>query len=78
VTVDETKLPPDVRFQELEARVSALERSRRKSLEDMEARVKQLESMVADLRKAIAPPAGPKFHESGTIHPELDDQTIAP
>jgi tetrahydromethanopterin S-methyltransferase subunit B len=76
--VDLSKLPVDVRVAELEARVAALERAKRQQLKPLEDRVRQLESTIEDLRRALSPPPQRLWHESGTIHPELDDQMIAP
>jgi hypothetical protein len=48
---------------------------------------KRLDDLQQDIDKArdkaedagiLEDPDEPKFYESGTIHPELDDQTIAP
>ncbi|MGI9080617.1 MAG: hypothetical protein ACR2GF_07365 [Acidimicrobiales bacterium] len=45
-------------------------------------RLQTLEDHIQDLERRLdghhhgGP--GPKYYESGTIHPELDDQTIAP
>jgi hypothetical protein len=41
----------------------------------LERRIQQLEQRLSEHDHAGA---GPKYYESGTIHPELDDQTIAP
>jgi tetrahydromethanopterin S-methyltransferase subunit B len=76
--VDLSKLPVDVRVAELEARVAALERAKRQQLKPVEDRVRQLETTIEELRRALSPPQQRQWHESGTIHPELDDQMIAP
>jgi hypothetical protein len=48
---------------------------------------KRLDDLQQDIDKArktaedaniLEDPDEPKFYESGSIHPELDDQTIAP
>jgi hypothetical protein len=44
-------------------------------LERLEERIHQLEQRLEEYD--LGGP-GPKYYESGTIHPELDDQTIAP
>jgi hypothetical protein len=44
-------------------------------LEHLDQRIQSLEAKLAARRQG---PDGPKYLESGTIHPELDDQTIAP
>jgi hypothetical protein len=43
-------------------------------LEALEARIEELERRVAEHNGET----GPKYYESGSIHPELDDQTITP
>jgi hypothetical protein len=51
---------------------------------DPDARLDQLEERIRhareEAREALGEPDPdePRFHESGSIHPELDDQTIAP
>lgn len=44
-------------------------------LEELERRIHTLE---ADLAARQQGGTGPHYYESGDIHPELDDQTIAP
>jgi hypothetical protein len=44
-------------------------------LEALEARIERLEGRLAAKEQGGA---GPHYYESGTIHPELDDQTITP
>jgi len=51
-------------------------------LEDRVGRLEALEERIQRLEKALADSeaggAGDKYFESGSIHPELDDQGIAP
>ncbi|MGI8777860.1 MAG: hypothetical protein ACR2LJ_10885 [Acidimicrobiales bacterium] len=51
-------------------------------LDDHGGRLEALETRIQRLEKALqsSEAAGPgeKYYESGTIHPELDDQEIAP
>jgi len=50
-------------------------------LDDHGGRLEALEARIQRLEQALqASEAGPaeKYYESGTIHPELDDQGIAP
>ena len=44
-------------------------------LEHLENRIKALENHIAAQQRGEP---GPHYYESGTIHPELDDQQIAP
>jgi hypothetical protein len=44
-------------------------------LEHLENRIKALEDHIAAQQRGDP---GPHYYESGTIHPELDDQQIAP
>ncbi len=44
-------------------------------LEHLEARIQVLEAELA-ARQRGGP--GPRYYESGSIHPELDDQAITP
>ncbi len=44
-------------------------------LADLERRIRVLEGALAALEGGGR---GPHYYESGTIHPELDDQTIVP
>jgi hypothetical protein len=44
-------------------------------LEHLDRRIESLEAELAASRQGSQ---GPKYYESGTIHPELDDQTITP
>ena len=47
------------------------------ALDDLGERADRTEQMAVDA--GILPDEdSPKFHESGTVNPELDDQTIAP
>ncbi len=50
--------------------------------EDLHERLLQLEQRLEVAEAALATKAagdpGPRYYESGNIHPELDDQTIAP
>ena len=45
-------------------------------------RLRRLEDEIAqtkdDYRRALEGPPSPRYYESGTIHPELDDQSITP
>ena len=47
-------------------------------------RIEQLARKIDEIRERarknglLPDPEAPAFHESGSIHPELDDQTIAP
>ena len=45
-------------------------------------RLKELEAELAtareEYRRMVDGPSGPRYYQSGAIHPELDDQTIAP
>jgi hypothetical protein len=65
----------------LESRVKKLE-SKVGSVEALEGRIAELDDVVRKLRSELdelaGEPPGPKWHQSGKIHPELDDQTIAP
>ncbi len=50
-------------------------------LDDHHARLKALEARIQRLEKALEDSAGAsteKYVDSGSIHPELDDQGIAP
>lgn len=47
----------------------------RARLDALEARLEQLEARLAG---SGASPSQPHFYDTGTIHPELDDPTIAP
>lgn len=57
-------------------------RSDEHSHEDLHERLLRLEERLQTLEAAVDTPAdggaGPKYYESGTVHPELDDQTITP
>lgn len=44
-------------------------------LQALEARIKELEGRL-DAHHHGGP--GPEYYESGTIHPELDDQSLGP
>ncbi len=44
-------------------------------MEALEARIEELERRFGSQQHGGP---GPKYYESGSIHPELDDQTIAP
>jgi AhpD family alkylhydroperoxidase len=44
-------------------------------LEDLEA---EIASARTDYRRVAEGPPGPRFYETGTIHPELDDPAIVP
>ncbi|MDQ3897843.1 MAG: hypothetical protein M3326_11495 [Actinomycetota bacterium] len=44
-------------------------------LEHLDRRIQALEAELAARRQGGE---GPKYYESGHVHPELDDQTIAP
>ncbi len=44
-------------------------------LEHLHRRIEALESALAARQRGGE---GPKYYESGSIHPELDDQTITP
>lgn len=57
----------DHRHHELEEHLSRLDA--------LEERIRRLEET---LQQADAGEAGPKYYESGTTHPELDDQVITP
>ncbi len=46
-----------------------------KLLEHLDRRIQALE---AELEKEEKGDPGPRYFESGSIHPELDDQAIAP
>ncbi len=50
--------------------------------EDLDERLLQLEQRLQAIEAALATKAagdpGPRYYESGNIHPELDDQTIVP
>ncbi|MDQ2826769.1 MAG: hypothetical protein M3Y04_07405 [Actinomycetota bacterium] len=50
--------------------------------EDLHERLVRLEERLKAMEAAIVTRAeggpGPKYYESGTIHPEMDDQTITP
>ena len=48
-----------------------------KKLEEVEDHI-QAARKLAQQDGVLPDPDEPKFYESGTIHPELDDQTIAP
>jgi tetrahydromethanopterin S-methyltransferase subunit B len=65
----------------LERRVDKLE-SDVAAIEPLTDRIKELEALVEKLRRELdeltGEPPGPKWHRSGSINPELDDQTIAP
>ena len=54
----------DDRFDDLHAR-----------LEHLDARIQALEAQLAASQKGEP---GRPYYESGTIHPELDDQQLAP
>jgi hypothetical protein len=45
-------------------------------------RLSELEAELAkvreEYRRLVEGPPGPRYYESGTIHPELDDQAITP
>jgi predicted translin family RNA/ssDNA-binding protein len=46
-----------------------------------EERLRQLEKEIEDLKRILEEwegGRGPKWYQSGSIHPELDDQAIAP
>jgi hypothetical protein len=52
-------------------------------LDDEHARrLQALEDRIQDLERRLDGHhhggSGPEYYESGTVHPELDDQTIAP
>lgn len=44
-------------------------------IEHLDARIQAMEAQL-DARRQGDP--GPRYYESGTVHPELDDQTITP
>jgi hypothetical protein len=47
----------------------------------VEERLRQLEKEIEDLRRILEEwqgGRGPKWYQPGSIHPELDDPTIAP
>ncbi len=46
-----------------------------KRLEHLEARIQVLEAELAARQRGGS---GPRYYESGSIHPELDDQAITP
>ncbi len=46
--------------------------------ERLEHLERRLEGLKADLDARRRGGPGPHYYESGDIHPELDDQTIAP
>jgi AhpD family alkylhydroperoxidase len=62
-------LPPDPALSDPRARELVKELSR---LEAELARVREA------YRRAVEGPPGPRWYESGTIHPELDEQVIVP
>jgi hypothetical protein len=62
-------VPPDPALNDPRARELVKELSR---LEVELARVREA------YRRAVEGPPGPRWYESGTIHPELDDQAIVP
>jgi uncharacterized coiled-coil protein SlyX len=76
--LDLAKLPVDVRVAELEARVAALERAKRQQVKPLDDRLRELEATIENVRIALSPPPEREWHQSGSIHPELDDQMIAP
>lgn len=49
--------------------------ARRLQLQALEARIQELERRLEGHHHGGPPP---EYYESGTIHPELDDQAIAP
>jgi polyhydroxyalkanoate synthesis regulator phasin len=65
----------------LERRVGKLE-AEAGEVEALRARLAELGELVerlqARLQELAGEPPGPKWHRSGSIHPELDDQMIAP
>jgi hypothetical protein len=49
--------------------------------DELEDRVRQLEALeerIQRLEKALQPTSAEEYVDSGSIHPELDDQGIAP
>ena len=64
-----TPMPPDPALSDPRARELVKELAR---LEAELARVREA------YRRAVEGPPGPRWYDSGTIHPELDDQVIVP
>ena len=48
-------------------------------LDEAHARLQALEERIERLEGSLdAKPKGPEYYESGTVNPDLDDQSIAP
>ena len=47
-------------------------------VEAEKARLEQVEAEIQHARQALQQPHHPEFSDSGSIHPEQDDQAIAP